>query len=633
MRSTIPEVVFPPLETGRRNRRRGLLHPDLVPTQLVDRPYRCEEQKSIPSGRNRGWIVFWRLGRMVFLLLRGQSKGTLDAAGAGTLVRETFEQLGGVWIKLGQLIALRHDLLPGPFCLEVGRLHDEVKSFPGHEARRIIEEDLGRPLESVFSEFDDRPVAAASIGQCHKARLRGSGELVAVKVQRPEAASLFRSDMALVGRLFWFLQQFSGLSHFGWGDVWRELESIVEEELDYRFELAALQRVRRKLKRHRKIYAPRPYPRRSSRRVLVMEYIDGVFMTDYLSVLEKEPARLKRWLRTNRVVPRTVGHNLLVSYNRQLLEDHLFHGDLHPGNIVLLKKNWVCLIDFGTVGHIDVEFLQDYQEAMAALSSRNYDRAVDLAIKSFEALPPDIDLVEVKTKMVQVYREWDERTRIKGIPHGKKSLNNLGEELGQVLSKYRLTANWAFLRVNRAGTTLDVSLQKLLPKINYPKEMQQYLREAAERMAKRAGKGDPSQRRQVMIAGWLELFRRVPGQLGQALETLGGMLQRASTNFQATSGKLALAASYLFSTLFHKLVVITAVLCLATFIHQKLWTLRFLVSDGSQVDEIISSVPSLTLFDWLLVFLGCWYLNSMTRSMVSRLDQRSAGAPGLGLRL
>ncbi|MBI4614182.1 MAG: AarF/ABC1/UbiB kinase family protein [Planctomycetes bacterium] len=612
---------------GTARARKGFLDPRLVPTPLVARAREAGMQPKPPRVvRSRGRQVLAAIGPLLLHLAWGRLRGTLDAAQVGLRTREILEELGGVWVKLGQLLALRKDLFPIAFCAALSRLHDNCVPFPGAEARRVVEEDLGRPIEAVFSEFSEEAIAAASIGQCHLARLREGDVRVAVKVQRPDAAPSFQRDMALVRRLLWPFQWVRGWSHFRWNDFLWELENIVQEELDYRFELNSIRILRKNLRRHKRVYVPRAFPRWSARRVLVLEYVEGVFMSDYLAAAREEPDSLRSWQIENGVSPGKVGRRLYRSFLRQMLEDQVFHGDLHPGNVLLLRDNWVCLIDFGTVSRIDNRLLRNLGLCMAYIGMRNYSRALDKFLDLADALPP-VDLEEMKLEMLSVFQAWDQRTRIPEIPYAKKSLVSLWQELGNTILRYRLVMDWSFLRVDRASVTLDVSLQELIPDLDFPRELKRYYARAIRRHVRRARK--PSARRTVWTE-WLTLLGALPQEAPVLLGDVGTLIHRQSRNFKATTTKVA----YLWEVfLVQCRWLLRGVMLLTTagWLWQRDAFPESLVFREGHFDDFLMLLPALTDLEWLLALASVFWLHRIVGKLIARFrspEQRLVGRGG-----
>jgi len=194
--------------------------------------------------------------RGIGAVIRRKLRLPLHSRRRGERIRRGLERLGGLWIKAGQLLALRRDLLSSELCDELARLHDRAVGFPPADVVRVLEAELERPVSEVFSEFDRMPLAAASVGQTHRARLRRNGMLVAVKVQRPTIAETFHRDFRYLRWIVSFLRRFDIAPNGRWRDMLWELQRTMRQELDYRLEAASIQRMKRSLRPHR-VYVPK----------------------------------------------------------------------------------------------------------------------------------------------------------------------------------------------------------------------------------------------------------------------------------------------------------------------------------------------------------------------------------------
>ncbi len=256
-------------------------------------------------------VSLWQVARLIALLfsLRFRRIGPRQKA---ILVREFLERRGGLWIKISQTLASRHDALPEVYCDELGKLFDSATAFPWEEARRVIEESLGRPVEEVFGEFSQVPIAAASIGQTYRARLRWNDANVAVKVRRPYVEAVFRRDLRLVRVLASILERIPRFQHLHPLDMHGELELMLLEELDFRVEATLIRDMRRSLKKHR-VHVPRVFFRYCNREILVMSFFEGVLMSDYLRVLDEDPLRVADWQAENEIDPRKLARRIYLN--------------------------------------------------------------------------------------------------------------------------------------------------------------------------------------------------------------------------------------------------------------------------------------------------------------------------------
>ncbi|MBV8161664.1 MAG: AarF/ABC1/UbiB kinase family protein, partial [Acidimicrobiia bacterium] len=353
-----------------------MLDPDLVPSPLV--PASETGRVEIVAVRTAGRFETLRLVRhmvglglsLLWLRLTRRSTPVVRAQ----KVRGFMEDHGGLWVKAGQLLSLRTDIFSPEMVDQLSQLAYRANGFAPEVARRVVEESIGGPIESEFVAFEELPFAAASISQVHRARLRRTGERVAIKVQRPGIDRVLARDLKLITLLLRTMKRIPSVSFIAWDGMIRELQQIVQEEVDYRYEVANLRRMRKNLRDHR-VYVPKVDRRLSGRNIIVMEFVDGVLMTDYLRVLATDPARVRAWCEANDIEPRRVGSRLMRSFYRQLFEDNLFHGDLHPGNIVLLRESRFALLDLGAVGSVERKLITYYRLMVQAVNAGDYSKS------------------------------------------------------------------------------------------------------------------------------------------------------------------------------------------------------------------------------------------------------------------
>jgi ubiquinone biosynthesis protein len=459
-----------------------MLDPSLTPTRLLhpaERPP-VPVVKVVPPPK---FLVALTVFRFLGWAARGGWLRILARQGRraeqARRLRLLFDELGGFWIKVGQFMSLRSDLFSAELCQELAKLQDRAAGFPFDIASRIAEAELGASLPEVFDVFDETPFAAASIAQIHKAHLRYENIWVAVKVQRPFVAEVIAQELKLVRQIAVWLERLSIWPHARWRDGYWELEHILNEEVDHRFEASNIRRIRRSLRRHG-IFVPKVFDRYSSRRLLVMEFVEGALMADYLHLIKTDPSRLAAWLVENNVDQQRVARKLIVSMLRQTLEDNLYHGDLHPGNIILLRDSRVALIDCGTVGFLELEYHAKFRMFIHALVNLDYDKAADMAFLLSTSLPIR-NLHRAKEDIVRALRAWGARTFVRQLPYSEKSVNKTWQELSSVYFHYKCTFEWQILRVHRALNTLDASLMHLYPEANYTALGRRYFRQAQRR--------------------------------------------------------------------------------------------------------------------------------------------------------
>ena len=459
-----------------------MLDEALLPTLLERAKERRPVEIRSPKPEAR-----WPFGRVVllfgtYLLTRLWNRVTRRSSidEEAHRLREVFEELGGLWIKIGQLVSLRTDVFSEATCRELSKLQHAAIGFPLAEVERTLRMEYGAELDSIFQYFSEEPIAAASISQVHLALLRDPNVVVAVKVRRPNAEHSFLRDLRHIKQLIGFIDLLGIGRHLHLRDALWELEQMVREELDFRFEAANTRRMRKSLKRHN-IYVPRVFHKVSNRLVLVTEFIDGVLMSDFIRVGQSDPGRIEHWCRTNNFSPKKAGRRLFRSAVRQILEDNLFHADIHPGNIVLLRDSRFALIDFGTIGFCERDLLSNYKASLQAVAQKDFGKAAEIMLRLAIEPPSLSDVKNLRRDLVRTYREWENRTHLNGIGYHERSLGSAGTDAGRIMTRYKVTLSWAFMRINRTWSTMDAALSYLIPDANYIELFADYFEDSRRR--------------------------------------------------------------------------------------------------------------------------------------------------------
>ena len=302
------------------------------------------------------------------------------------------ERLGPTFVKLGQLLSSRTDLLPPRYVKALSRLQDKVKPFPYSEVEAIVEAELGTRISKAFSSFATEPMAAASLGQVHMAALH-DGRPVAVKVQRPNIAKQIEEDFAALEELARFLDRHTKFGQrYQLVKIIEEFENTLAHELDYKREAANLETLHRNLGKFKRIRVPLPIADYVTRRVLTMEFVEGVKITELspLAQLELDGAAL--------------AEELFQAYLQQILVDGIFHADPHPGNVFLTSSKQIALIDLGMVGHTTPGMQENLLKLLLAVSEGEGDDAVDVAIRIGDA-GPNFDELQFRHKIAQLVAE------------------------------------------------------------------------------------------------------------------------------------------------------------------------------------------------------------------------------------
>ena len=286
------------------------------------------------------------------------------------MLRRAFERLGPTFVKLGQLLSLRPDLVPKEYSEEFEKLQDHVPSFSYQKIKNIVEHDLQKPLPALFSSFDKKPLASASIAQVHRAVLK-SGKKVVVKVQRPDIKETIDTDLDILFHLAQVLEKhFPAMNNYRPVDIVKEFAFWTRKELNFEIEARNAALLREKLKENKEIIIPKVYPAFSSKRVLTMDYVDGIKLSD-LSAMDKYHLNRKK-----------VMTNYINSILEQALLHGLFHADPHPANIFVQKNGRLAYIDYGIVGELNPSDRKKILRFIASIHEKDPNKSLDIIASS-----------------------------------------------------------------------------------------------------------------------------------------------------------------------------------------------------------------------------------------------------------
>ena len=288
----------------------------------------------------------------------------------GVRVRRTLEDLGPIYVKFGQILSTRRDLLPDNIAVELTKLQDEVPPFPGEQARALIENALGQSVRQVFAEFDTRPLASASIAQVHAARLR-DGKDVVVKVVRPGIKKTIRRDVELLFTLARLAQRYSSeLRRLRPVEVVQEYEKTILDELDLLREAANASQLKRNFTPSELLYVPEVYWDYCRHDVMVMERVYGTPVDEIDQLLAQG------------ISMRMLGERGVEIFFTQVFRDNFFHADMHPGNIFVESGGRYIGVDFGIMGTLTSDDQRYLAENLIAFFDRDYRRVAELHVES-----------------------------------------------------------------------------------------------------------------------------------------------------------------------------------------------------------------------------------------------------------
>ena len=287
---------------------------------------------------------------------------------AAERMRLALEELGPTFIKLGQILSTRPDVIPYAFVCEFEKLQDNVPSFSFDEVISQITSELGGPIEQFFQEIDPVPLAAASIAQVHRARLK-TGEDVVIKVRRPGIVKLIESDISALLALAGLAERHvAGSELYDPVSVVREFARTIRREMDFTREGHTIEKFSDNFSRTPWMYFPRVHWAQSSRGILTMEYVPGIKVSDNEKLCgEGYDCRL-------------IARRGADSFLEMVLQHGFFHGDLHPGNVMILPDNVICLLDYGIVGRLDESLKTFLTDILSAIVNRDMDEVVSLLL-------------------------------------------------------------------------------------------------------------------------------------------------------------------------------------------------------------------------------------------------------------
>ena len=432
-------------------------------------------------------------------------------------VRKMLEELGPTFIKIGQLIGTRPDLVPKPFIDEFKHLYDRTTPSPFEEIRALIETELGRPLHDVFDEFAEQPVASASVGQVHFARLK-TGESVAVKVQHPGIHERVRVDFQIMEPMVRFVENLFAASR-----VWQprehllEVEQMLYRELDYRNEARNVQRVYEIFRDEPTVKIPRVYWGASSRRVLTLERIEGIKLSDF------ENPELKAL--DGKRLATIITHAMA----KQIFEKRIFHADPSPGNLMAISSDEVAFLDWGAVGTVSRRRSERVLSLVLGFVRHDID-AVAQSILELANYEGDVDMATYMRDVERIM-DYHERERASvGDPVVLQMILDVANKHGMLLPP-------DFMLITRALFQFEGLCRKLDPGYELVDVLEPYVHDYMRREAfKMNGDGN------TLLAGAYETFNTIggiPARLNKVLRMVENNELRVRIDMGRAEGRAA----------------------------------------------------------------------------------------------
>jgi len=437
------------------------------------------------------------LGRRKKLELAAQPAAeTLPGAKKARRLRTALEELGPTFIKLGQLLSARADLLAPEYIRELEKLQDDVLPFPFEKAAETIQLELGHRVGDIFVRFDPEPLAAASIGQVHRAVLT-TGREVAVKIRRPEIEKILATDLEILHDLARLADRHTPFREmYSLSEMAEEFEHIVTEELDFTREGRHADTFRKNFRDDPDIYIPAVYWEYTTPKVLTTEYVEGVKLTDQAEILRRGADRRK--------LARLLTDALL----RQILIDGFFHADPHPGNLFALSGDRLMFLDFGIAGRLDDNLKEKIGDLVLGLVNRN-SHQVARAIAGMGVLPPNID-------RRAFYQDVDRmRDKYYDVPFRELRLADSVNDVIAIAFRHRIRIPTQLTMLAKALVTAEGVSRQLDPELS--------VAEIARPLSRRllASRFSPQNIRRVLmenLADYRHLALNLPRRLEQVLD-------------------------------------------------------------------------------------------------------------------
>ncbi len=382
-------------------------------------------------------------------------------------LRLVFEELGPSFIKLGQVLACRPDMLPIEYAQELVKLTDSVSPFPYDDVKATIEKDLGAPIGQVFAQFDRNPIAAASIAQVHRAVLRDGTEAI-VKVQRPNIDRLIARDISILRGLAELIEIYvPDVAVYNPKGIVEEFARTINREMDFFIEASNAAQLRKNFEKGDLLYIPMVYADLSSKRVMVLEKLEGVRIDDFEAIQRMGFDRTE------------LSKKGAAAFFQMVFRDGFFHADPHPGNIFVLQDGRLALVDFGIVGRVSEENMEYFANSFLALVNHDYDALVQQYVNLGFVSDEVVDLERFQRELKEDFMELLEPYY--GLKVRQIDFGAYVDRVTHILLRYHLRLPQNLYLIDKALITLEGILRQLDPEFDYIEAARPYVADLIRR--------------------------------------------------------------------------------------------------------------------------------------------------------
>jgi ubiquinone biosynthesis protein len=406
------------------------------------------------------------------------------------------EELGPTYIKLGQLLSMRHDIIPPAYAKEFAKLQDDVPQFDFEEVEVIIREELGHSIEELFDHFDKKPLACASIGQVHRAKIK-NGDDVVVKVQRPGIKEVIESDLDIMYSMARLVNEHMPEARlYKPTEIVEELSRSILEEIDYTHEGWNTDRFAYNFRDNGQVHIPKVYWSYTNKRVLTLEFIEGV-KASRVDLLDKRGFDKSK-------IAFVVGE----AFTQQVFDDGFFHADLHPGNVLIMEDGRVAFLDFGMTGHLSSEMRDLFLDGLMALVNGDSALLVEIS-RDMGCIDHHVDIRSLKAD-IEYFRSKYYGRAPKNIEASK-----VIEELIGVLRKHKVTVPHNIALLVRGIVAVEGFALIVDPNFNLTELLESC---AKKEISARYHPQKVADRTYSSVLNWSRLFQKVPTKISHILD-------------------------------------------------------------------------------------------------------------------